>query len=99
MSFREPCATHREVSREASAGGYVGGAIEHRKERIWSAEAILVGRRQHRRRRYRRAAAGLRGVEELTHAYTSSTGTWEGCASSRRIVRRDRIGEGGNRSR
>ena len=36
---------------------------------------------------------------ELTHACTSSTGTGEGCASSRRVVRRDRIGEGGNRSR
>ena len=38
---------------------------------------------------------------ELTHACTSRhfVGTWEGSASSRRVVRRDRIGEGGNRSR
>ena len=46
-----------------------------------------------------RAVAGLRGVKELTHACTSNTGTGEGCAPSRRVVRRDRIGEGGNRSR
>ena len=46
-----------------------------------------------------RAVAGLRGVEELMHAYTSNTGTWEGCAPSRRVVRRDRIGKGSNRSR
>ena len=32
-----------------------------------------------------RAVAGLRGVRELTHACTSSTGTGEGCAPSRRI--------------
>ena len=45
-----------------------------------------------------RAVAGLRGVEELTHAYTSSIGTGEGCAPSRRVVRRDRIRKGSNRS-
>ena len=42
-----------------------------------------------------RAVAGLRGVKELTHACTSSTGTGEGCEPSRRVVRRDRVGKGG----
>ena len=36
---------------------------------------------------------------ELTHVRKTFVGTWEGSASSRRVVRRDRIGEGGNRSR
>ncbi len=40
-----------------------------------------------------RAVAGLRGVKELTHVYTSNTGTGEGCAPFRRVVRRDRIGK------
>ena len=36
---------------------------------------------------------------ELTHVRKTFAGTGEGCASSRRVVGRDRIGEGGNRSR
>ena len=40
-----------------------------------------------------RAVAGLRGVKELTHAYTSNTWTGEGCAPFRLVVRRDRIGK------
>ena len=36
---------------------------------------------------------------ELMHVRKTFVGTWEGSASSRRVVRRDRIGEGGNRSR
>ena len=36
---------------------------------------------------------------ELTHVRKTFVGTWEGSALSRRVVRRDRIGEGGNRSR
>ena len=36
---------------------------------------------------------------ELTHVRKTFAGTGEGCAPSRRVVRRDRIGEGGNRSR
>ena len=98
MSFHEPCATHREVSREASAGGCVGGAIEHRKATIRSAEAVYWVEGNTGYGAKGRAVAGLRGVEELTHAYTSSIGTWESCAPSRRVIRRDRIRKGSNRS-
>ena len=45
-----------------------------------------IGRRQHRRRRFWRAVVGLCGVKELTHACTSSTGTWEGSALSLRVA-------------
>ena len=57
--LREPCAGHREVGREASVAGYVGGAIEHRKDSL-ERRGPPFGRRQHRRRRYGRVVQRVR---------------------------------------
>ena len=61
----ESCAGVREDAGEALTEGNVGGVIEPRNQSFWGADAVSLGGRQHRRRRYRESPAGPARSENL----------------------------------
>ena len=73
--------------------------MEHRNRVFWSAETVWMVEGEIGCDEMGKTQSGSTVSMELTHVRKTFVGTWEGSASSRRVVRRDRIGEGGNRSR
>ncbi len=61
----EPCVGVREGAGEASVGVRAGWAIEPRNQSFRGADAVSLGGRQHRRRRYRESPAGPARSENL----------------------------------
>src|SRR5258708_2005115 len=59
---RERWVGLREGAGEASVAARAGRAIEPRNHRVRGADAVYEAGRQHRRRRYARAAGGPRAV-------------------------------------
>jgi len=64
----ESCVVVRKGDDEALTGARAGWAIEPRNQGVRGADAVNLAGRQHRRRRYTRAAGGPRAVEEPVHA-------------------------------
>src|SRR5881396_2386160 len=67
----ESCVGVREDGGEALAGVRAGWVIEPRNQSFWGADAVSLGGRQHRRRRYRESPAAPRG--RRTWACTESS--------------------------
>jgi len=61
----ESCVGVREDGGEALAGVRAGWVIEPRNQSFWGADAVSLGGRQHRRRRYRESPAGPARSENL----------------------------------
>ena len=61
----ESCVGVREGGGEALTGARAGWAIEPRNHRIRGADAVQLGGRQHRRRRYRELPADPARSENL----------------------------------
>jgi hypothetical protein len=64
----EPCAGARKDVCEALSRGTRRPAIEPRNHLVRGADAVNLGGRQHRGRRYTRVASGPRAVLEPVHA-------------------------------